>query len=63
MKPHPIDSLLKCHQCNDSQLNELECQGPCGYTLPLDRFSKQQRKGGLGVCSQCIKKYGFVCNV
>ncbi|PQE07754.1 Stc1 domain-domain-containing protein [Rutstroemia sp. NJR-2017a BVV2] len=54
MKPHPVDSLLKCRACNDGQLNELECQGPCGKVLPLARFSKQQRKGGLGWCMECI---------
>ncbi|PQE29618.1 STC1 domain protein [Rutstroemia sp. NJR-2017a BBW] len=54
MKPHPVESGRKCHACNDSQLNELQCQGPCGKVLPLARFSKQQRKGGMGACMECI---------
>jgi hypothetical protein len=62
MKPHPVESARKCRACNDSQLNELECQGPCGKVLPLGRFSKQQRKGGLGVCSQRTNQYGYGCN-
>ncbi|KAM3074327.1 hypothetical protein ACMFMG_002861 [Clarireedia jacksonii] len=64
MKPHAINSGLKCRTCNDNQLHELACQGPCGEMLPLGSFSKNQRKGGLGWCKKCISwKESFIGGV
>lgn len=54
MKPHPIESYLKCRACKDSQLSELKCCGPCTMVKPLGQFSKSQRKGAKGVCSPTL---------
>ena len=37
---------LRCRECSGAQLQELQCEGPCGKWKSLDGFSKSQRKAG-----------------
>lgn len=45
-----VTAKLRCRTCAGQQVYELDCQGPCGKTKPLQCFSKSQRTRGLKVC-------------
>ncbi|KAA8565222.1 hypothetical protein EYC84_010955 [Monilinia fructicola] len=40
--------------CKGEQVQELECQGPCGQVKVLDLFSKAQRSRGNKWCMECV---------
>lgn len=54
MKPDSIKPLLRCRSCKGEQVQELECQGPCGQVKVLDLFSKAQRSRGNKWCMECV---------
>ena len=45
-----VTAKLRCRPCAGEQVHELQCEGPCGETKPLDCFSKAQRTRGMKVC-------------
>ncbi|KAI9644168.1 hypothetical protein NHQ30_007521 [Ciborinia camelliae] len=54
MRPDAVESLLRCRSCKGEQVQELQCEGPCGNVKVLDLFSKAQRSRGNKWCMECI---------
>ncbi|QSZ33066.1 hypothetical protein DSL72_002651 [Monilinia vaccinii-corymbosi] len=54
MKPDAIKPLLRCRSCKGEQVQELQCEGPCGQIKVLDLFSKAQRSRGNKWCMECV---------
>ncbi|KAH8811759.1 Stc1 domain-containing protein [Xylogone sp. PMI_703] len=49
-----ITARLRCRECAGNQVNELQCEGPCGIWKDLESFSKNQRGGGAHWCMECV---------
>ncbi|ESZ96846.1 hypothetical protein SBOR_2767 [Sclerotinia borealis F-4128] len=54
MKPNAVAALLRCRGCKGEQVQELQCEGPCGNVKVLDLFSKAQRSRGNKWCMECV---------
>ena len=49
-----ITAKIRCRLCSGEQVNERQCEGPCGEWKALDKFSKAQRTRGSGWCQECV---------
>jgi len=49
-----ITAKIRCRACSGEQVNERQCEGPCGQWKALDKFSKTQRSRGSGWCQECV---------
>ena len=49
-----ITAKIRCRPCSGEQVNERQCEGPCGEWKALDKFSKSQRTRGSGWCQECV---------
>ena len=49
-----ITAKIRCRLCSGEQVNERQCEGPCGEWKALDRYSKSQRTRGSGWCQECV---------